>query len=282
MSKYFKFILILCTSTVIVSCRNETNSATEKDNGVSNTNIVILELPDNKAGEVVKEAIVFAGGWETWQEKKTVSYIKEITFLDSLGAVERTVTQQHEYQLKPEFKARISWKDAGDDYVIVNDGRQAFKMKNTEKLDGDEAMNSAWNSSFGSHYVMSMPFKLADEGAILEYKGLDTLVDNTIVHSVKTTYKNGVGSAGGLHTWWYYFDKETHEPVANFLDYGDGYSYTENVTTKNVSGIVLNTLRKGYKTNKNRDLLYTSAVYENKDIKFDTKLEGFPFMVETK
>lgn len=134
-------------------------------------------------------------------------------------------------------------------------------------------VKSAWNSTFGSHYVMCMPFKLADSETILDYQGLDTLRNKQIVHSIKTTYTKNAGSSGGLHTWWYYFDKDTFEPTANFLDYGDGFSYTQNDEFQNVDGIKMNKKRSSYKSNSNRDLSYKGTEYTNEDIVFNVTFD---------
>ena len=122
------------------------------------------KLADNQAGEIIKKAIEGAGGWEAWTSKKALSYKKIITFYDSTGAVSRVSRQLHEYNLFPQFQAKISYEENGEKYTIINNGEQSWKMKNGKVMTDDGSKNSAWNSSFGSHFVMCMPFKLPDPG----------------------------------------------------------------------------------------------------------------------
>jgi len=148
-------------------------------------------LPDNQAGEVVKKAIAYVGGWDTWAGKKNFSFYKNIVQLDSTGQEIRTIRQLHQYRLQPKFGARMTWEKEGKKYVIVNDGDRAWKYEDGKELTDEKSKKEAWNSSFGSNYVIEMPFKLTDPGAILTYDGIDTLEGNKVVHAVKVTYEKG-------------------------------------------------------------------------------------------
>jgi len=267
-------ILILFVLTLIfTSCNNKEPKQEMLTNNEVEAPFEQLMLPDTKAGAIVLKAIEQAGGWKQWKQKKTLSYVKRIQYYDSLGNKEKELEQVHQYQLQPTFKAKMSWIENGDLYEILNNGVEAWKLKNGVVLTNEDDKKSAWNSSFGSHYVMCMPFKLADKGTILEYEGIDTLANNQIVHAVKATYEKGAGSSGGLHTWWYYFDKDTYTPAANFLDYGDGYSYTAYVSFIDVDGLKINKQRDGYNTSANRELLDKRTEYINENILFDEVLD---------
>lgn len=255
---------------LFLGCKSDTKETAKSKSTDKKEEISSVEnLPDNQAGEVVKKAIDYTGGWKEWKEKRNLSYTKIIKFYDSLGTKEREVRQLHQYQLQPSLKMHISWEEEGDQFEIKNNGEQAWKFKNGEEMKSEEEQNSAWNSSFGSQYVMGIPFKLTDPGVILEYQGIDTLANNVLAHKIKTTYQKGAGSSAGKHTWWYYFDKDSYKPVANFLDYGDGYSYTQYDEFTEVEGIKLNQQRTSYQTNKNMDLLYKTTVYINENIRFN-------------
>ncbi|MDX1666852.1 MAG: DUF6503 family protein [Saprospiraceae bacterium] len=232
----------------------------------------IERLPDNKAGEVVANSIDYSGGWNNWKEKRTLSYRKITEYFDSTGNQIRRLEQLHQYQLRPQLKVRISWQNDGTDYMILYDGEQAKKYIDREEATDQQDVNHAWNSSFGSHYVMCMPFKLTDPGTVLSYEGMDTLHMDRPVHSVRVDYEEGAGSAAGMHTWWYYFEPDTYSPVANFLDYGDGYSYTEYAEFTVVDSIRLNKRRISYATNARREIGHKTTVYTNEDIRFDASL----------
>ena len=105
----------------IFSCHTDTKEPIEDMPMIS----PMERLPDNEAGDIVRKAIDFAGGWEAWARKKNFSFYKDITHLDSTGQIERNQRQFHQYQIHPQFKARMSWEDKGNQYVIINNGEQA-------------------------------------------------------------------------------------------------------------------------------------------------------------
>ena len=233
---------------------------------------VRTSLPDNKAGDIVRQAIDYAGGWEQWAGKKTFSFFKVITHYDSSRTEKRSLRQLHQYQLTPSFKARMSWEKDGDQYLIINNGQQAWKYRNGELLTDQASQDDAWNSSFGSNYVISMPFKLTDPGVILTYDGKDTLTDGRVVEAVKVEYEKGAGSSGGMHVWWYYFDPGTKDLVANFLDHGDGFSYTTYETFTTVGGIRIHEKRNSYMADAAKEPINLQTVYQNESMQFDAPL----------
>lgn len=232
----------------------------------------IDRLPNNQAGEVVKKAIDYVGSWDKWAAKETFSFYKNITAYDTTGQQLRHTRQLHQYRLKPHFGARMTWEKAGKKYVIINNGQQAWKYEDGKELTDDKSKNEAWNSSYGSNYVVAMPYKLTDPGVILTYDGIDTLAGNKIVHALKVEYEKGAGSSGGFHTWWYYFDKETYDMVANYLDYGNGHSYTDYQTFINIGGLRIHEKRHSHASDENKTIGYLKTVYENEDMKFNTPL----------
>lgn len=269
----FTLMIIL----VFIGCRDENKTSSQT---AINDYLIPPNIPNSEAGEIVKNAIDFSGGWKNWSTKKTLTYTKKMQFFDSLGNQLREVSQLHQYQLRPTFKASITWEENDTTHQIINNGRQAWKLQNGALMTDKEDVNTAWNSSFGSHYVMGMPFKLADPGAKLTYAGIDTLANNKIVHSIKVGYEKGAGSAAGMHRWWYYFDKDTFKPEANFLDYGEGQSYTQYDAFTEIDGIKVNLIRKSYKTNINRDLRYLSTIYTNEEVRFNVDFDDALFQVK--
>lgn len=257
----FLSALLICFT---IACQNGSKNASAIDKKVETS-------PENEALQWVERAIGRAGGFDTWKSKKTLAYTKTIQFYDSLGNLSRTVVQEHKYQLQPTFKANIKWEEDGDLHEIVNTGKRAVKWVNGIIQQDQKSRDGAWNSSFGSHYVISMPFKLKDPGALLRYKGVGSVVEKQ-VHDIPTTYEKDAGSSGGMHTWHYYIDTETFELVANYLDYGDGHSFTSYHDYTNIQGIVMPTQRKSYSSNQNREPLILKTIYTNSDIRFDESL----------
>ena len=257
---FFTLILI-----GLINCQNQETTTSIEVNPMSH-------LPDNQAGEVVKKAIDYVGGWDKWAAKTNFSFYKNIMQFDSTGQKIRTTRQLHQYRFKPSFGARMSWEKDGKKYIIINNGQQAWKYEDGKELTDDKSKNEAWNSSFGSNYVISMPFKLIDPGVILTYDGVDTIEENKIVHALKVEYEKGAGSSGGYHTWWYYFDKNTYDLVANYLDYGTGHSYTNYQTFKNIGGIRLHDLRNSHAANAEKEVGRLKTVYANEEMQFDVSM----------
>jgi len=267
----FKYISILIISILCLSCQS---------NEVNNSISPLDRLADDMAGELVRKSIENIGGWEAWDSKKDFSFYKNITQVDSAGQIIREVKQLHQYMLNPDFQARMTWRLDSSDFVIINNGMQAKKYGNGIELTDDKSKNEAWNSSFGSHYVVSMPFKLTDPGTLLSYDGIDSVTFDKPVHSLKVDYEKGAGSTGGMHKWWYYFDTESHNLVANYLDYGTGYSLTEYETSEIVNGIKLHKKRYSYASNEHKQKLHLKTIYENTEMSFDNNLKPSLFKLK--
>lgn len=239
-------------------------------------------LPEGEAGDVVRRAVEFAaGGWEGWESKRTVSYLKTTVAFDTSGTIQSRINQTHRYVLSPPLKVRIDWKADGHDYVLINKGDQAWKYVDGEHAEAQQDRDQAWNSTFGSHYVFSMPFKLTDPDAVLSYEGRRELSDGTLADAVRVDYESEAGSAGGMHTWTYFFDADDGRLVANHLHYGSGpsdYSFTEYTDYREIDGIHMPTRRYGYASNAAAERLdrLSEIVYE--DVQFDVALAESLFL----
>jgi len=248
--------------------------------GASVETIPLDRLPDNKAGDIVRKAIDFAGGWDAWNSKKNFSFYKKITHVDSSGAVIKSVKQLHQYNIGGQFQARMTWNMDGSNFVIINNGKQAKKYKDGEALTDNKSKNEAWNSSFGSHYVIAMPFKLTDPGVTLTYEGIDEEVLDRPVHSVKVEYAEGAGSTGGMHDWWYYFSTDNYDLVGNYLDYGEGQSFTTYEVFEDVEGMRFHNKRYSYKSNENKERVQLKTIYENEEMKFNQAIDSDIFQLK--
>ena len=123
-----------------------------------------------------------------------------------------------------------------------------------------------------------MPFKLTDPGVILTYEGMDSTTLQKRVHALKVEYEEGAGSAGGMHTWWYYFDEHTYDLVANYLDYGEGHSLTTYESFETVDdNIRMHKKRFSYSSNADKELVQLRTIYENEDMKFDADFDDNHF-----
>lgn len=230
-------------------------------------------LTSGSAGDVVRRGIEYAGGWDTWEQKKTVAFRKTTTRFRPDGSVERKRVELHRYVLKPELRASIEWEEDGKKIALINNGRQAWKIVEGREATSEEDRNQARNATFGSHYVFTMPFKLTDSGARLEYAGHAQLADGTPIENVLVTYEKGAGDAGGLHTWTYSFDEKTGRLAANHLNYDSGkYDFTEYFDDRMVEDLRLASRRLGYNADESGKTgpKISETLYE--DIQFNVPL----------
>ena len=256
---------------------NAPNKETPKNQEISQ----LTNLPNGQGGQIIRAAIKSSGGWEAYEDKETFSFYKVIQHFDSTGNRIREVRQLHQYRLKPLFQAKISWSMDGHDYLLVNDGSQAFKYTDGRKYDKKSDVDEVWNTSYGSHYVIFLPFKLADPDTIISYEGIDTFSSEAIAKTVKVRYKSGAGTSGGYHTWWFHFSVDDSKLLAHTLDYGEGANYTEYEEWAIVDDLRLGQKRSLYPVKENGELSFKKSTFIGEDITFDLQLpDSFVAMPE--
>lgn len=238
-------------------------------------------MPQGAAGDLVRRAIEAHGGWNAWSEKQSVEYVKTTTRFDAEGEPERTIVQRHLYRLRPELGVRIEYHDEeGRDVALLNDGDEAWMVVDGEVDESREARDRAWNSTFGSHYVFAMPFKLTDPGAILSAAGDRVLPDGTRARGVRVDYEEGAGSAGGMHVWTYWFAEEDGRLVANHLTYGPDpgdHDTTEYLEYDEVDGILLPGKRVGYLSDAEQTRGRKISEIRYEEVRFDVATEPETF-----
>lgn len=268
MKKYLCILLVAVGFFLANSCSSGTK---EGPGAASKENTVLYNrIPEGPAGDLLRNAIRKAGGWENWTSKKALRYVRVVTNYDSTGKQTETIRELHEYNLYPSFRARIAWESKGEQHLILCNNRQAWKLVNGDVKTDPKSKNAAWNQSFGSHYLIAIPFKLADEGANLTFEGDTILADGRNVTGIKVTYDEGAGTSALFHTWWFYFDTQTFEYVASLLRHDKGYGYNTYEDYTNIEGIRF--YQQRFRSN--------SDSYDLARLKHsaDYKLEGFKFV----
>lgn len=208
-----------------------------------------LKLPlsmDDSSRIIIDRAIAFAGGYDVWQQKKTLSFDKKSISYDTAGNITREIDQHFDYMMKPEFRAKATYMLHDTAITIIHDGQKARKFYNGKVSTDQKDIDGAWNSLYGSQFVMCMPYKLKDPGIKAEYIGQVTLTDGVPAQVVKTSYMKGAGSNPD-HIWYYYFQPGTGKLLANSLNGKSNFwDYTHYSEFKKANGLMMPSVRKGY------------------------------------
>jgi hypothetical protein len=201
---------------------------------------------DDSSHVIIDRAIVYSGGYETWQQKKTLSFDKKSISYDSAGNVTREIDQHFDYMMKPEFRAKVTYMLHDTAITLIHDGEKARKLYNGKVSGEQKDIDGAWNSLYGSQFVMCMPYKLKDPGIKAEYIGQVTLSDGVPAQVVKTSYIKGAGSNPD-HIWYYYFEPGTGKLLANSFNGNNNYwDYTRYSEFEKANGLLMPSVRKGY------------------------------------
>ncbi len=235
--KFTSFSVITFFMMMLTSCKQDSNA----DVGNLPVNM------DDSSRIIIDRAIAYAGGYDEWQKKKTLSFDKKSISYDSTGKVVRELEQHLDYMMKPEYRARVSYMLNDTAITLIHDGQEARKLYNGKISEEQKDIDAAWNAGYGSQFVMCMPFKLKDPGIKAEYIGMLTLADGVPAQVVKTSYIEGAGSNPD-HIWYYYFEPGSGKLLANSLNGKDQYwDYTRYESFEKAGGLLLPSVRKGYK-----------------------------------
>ena len=220
---------------------------------------------DDSSRVIIDRAIAYAGGYDAWQQKKTLSFDKKSISYDSTGKIIRETDMHLDYMMKPEFRAKLTYKLHDTTITLIHDGEKACKLYNGIVSKEQKDIDGAWNSCFGSEYVMCMPYKLKDPGIKAEYIGQVTLADSVPAQLIKTSYSKGAGS-NPSHIWYYYFEPGTGKLLANSFNGKNNYwDYTRYTAFEKANGLLLPSVRKGYTADKlnNQGILISESRHSN-------------------
>ena len=238
--------------------------------------IVLPVTMDDSSRTIIERAIAYSGGYDHWLEKKTISFDKKTNTYDSTGHIIREVNQHFDYMIRPEFRAKVSYTLHDTAITLIHDGSIARKLYNGKISNEQNDINSAWNSSLGSQYVISMPYKLKDPGIKTEYRGFMTLQDGLSAQVIKSSYMAGVGGNPD-HVWYYYFEPGTGKLLANAMKTkNNSWDFTRYENFEKADGLLFPGIRKTYTAdtlNKPGRLIYE---YRHSNIILDkTWPEGY-------
>ncbi len=216
----------------------------QQNNSAETSNLAVIL--DDSSKLIIDRAIEYAGGYDNWLQKKSISFDKKSISYDTSGNVIRQVEQHFDYMMKPEFRSKITYMLNDTAITVIHDGQRARKLYNGKVSNKQKDIDGAWNSSFGSQFVMCMPYKLKDPGIKAEYLGRVKLTDGLLAQVIKTSYVKGAGSNPD-HIWYYYFEPGTGKLLANSLNWkNSNWDYTRYEQFEKADGLMMPALRKGY------------------------------------
>lgn len=192
-------------------------------------------------------------------------FSKDYALLLESGEVENAAFQMHTYEFGANASVKIEWEKEGTKHLIIHQKDQYQKLV-AGRVDTSAARQSLMNNVLSATFVISIPFKLLDQGVELSYGGLDTLANGQIVEVIRATYHpDDHATHSTPDIWHHYYDAEDFTFLAYLVQHADHYSYVENRSYIEVDGFLLPKIRKSYRVDEDRTLLYLRADYTYDD-----------------
>ncbi|MEO0724768.1 MAG: DUF6503 family protein [Bacteroidota bacterium] len=216
-------------------------------------------IKDEKARNILEAAIDYVGGLEAWGNINRLRYDKTFTLFSASGEVEKTFKQIHDYTTRPkvidiqstENGTLIHTRFADNVYTQTADGEP------TEKTPAviEKGLNT-------STYVIGLPYKLLDPGAEITYAGERTMDTGLVVDVLQVSYSPAQNANhSSADTWYFYFDQDNQNVVANFIESPDHFSLVENTSFQRVGKTLFYKDRKSYRVDSLGNKLYLRAEY---------------------
>jgi hypothetical protein len=218
---------------------------------------------DITAEDIVNKSIVSHGGMDAWSQLKHLEFDKETILYNQDGSIEKEIVQHQLFILKPSLEGALLSKEThkNDLYFhgnafskVINDS--VFMVTDSIELE------KAKNTFFAAHYVVCQPFKLKDEGVLLDYVGIDKM-DAKKVYVINVSYPTDYKNSD---KWTYYFDINTCQLVANKVNHKGTISLIKNLEFNSKTGLTFNAHRKSYIMIEN-DSSFLRAEYFYKNFK---------------
>jgi len=228
-------------------------------------------IEDIKARDIIRASIDFHGGLENWNAIKTLEYKKDFALLSPDGSVEKSYRQEHKYTYDPYLMEIISYENGQQNISKFQNNKYTKEVDGQLQSIDSQKIAKGMNSSL---YVIGIPFKLLDTGAMHTYIGETTLEDGRLVDVVSVEYNpTKYPSHSSSEKWEYYFDKQDRKVVANKVTSSDHLNFVENLSYERIAGIMFNKRRKSYRIDSLDNKLYLRASYHYHDYKVDDKAE---------
>ncbi|MEM6700564.1 MAG: DUF6503 family protein, partial [Bacteroidota bacterium] len=203
------------------------------------------------------------------EKKKSIAFQKYVALYDAAGNTEQSTWQRHLYTYQPNSKVEIVWKRDSQVYKIEADDSGMTRLIDGQK-DATADAQSLENSVLSATFVISLPFKLLDEGAELIYMGKKTIENGLEVEVLRAVYNaEQYGNHSNQDIWDLYFDAQSYKMMGYQVQHDDHISYVLNESFMTVDGLLFPHLRKSYRVNEQGEKLFLRAAYEYKDYQLE-------------
>ncbi len=112
----FSFLIVL-----VASCKTNNHAGTDNSTAYETAKM------DDSSKAIINRSVAYAGGYDTWRKKKTLSFDKKSTNYDTAGKVIRQTDTHTDFEIQPEFKAKIVYTLRDTVITVIHDGKKAVK-----------------------------------------------------------------------------------------------------------------------------------------------------------
>lgn len=254
--RYMSMLTFLLVA--LLSCETSISNNREK----SEPTDPFSKIQDQSARDLLQMAIEASGGLGNWQEIQQLSFNKSTILFRSDSTIENQVDQNHVYQFYPAPAVHINWEKDGDSLQILSNQNGVARMINGQP-DPTANDTSLRNSVLSATFVISIPYKLLDEGVSLSYEGVDTLENGQIVEVLKAVYQPEKFTHHSTpDIWWHFFDQNSKLELAYMVKHADHYSYVLNTALTETDGFTFPSARESFRVDSLRSVLYLRATYQ--------------------
>ncbi len=204
--------------------------------------------------QVISRSISAHGGWETYQQLKSIDFTKTTILYDSLGNVASRTDQEQNFQFVPERSISVRWRKDQDTILVALRHGKVDKLVNDSAVVNEKELTKAGNLINAAEYVVFQPFLLKDTNATFTYLGKRTI-------NGRKTEAIGVNYGELKDPWVYYFDTCDHKLVGAQVTHNGNISLIENVSFDGTTGLLLNAHRKSYFIDDANNKKYLKAEY---------------------
>lgn len=220
-------------------------------------------VPEESARAIVLKSIAFHGGQSSWEQAKSITYLKSTELFKASGQLESASTIAYHFNYYSPISKQMRWKRDSIKVQITQNEKEEI----TGNIKLDDSLKANYKRDFNAaEFVYWQPYKLLEVEFLWNYSGLDTLEDGTAVKVIKIKYPDTKDSPG--NTWWFYFNAKTYRLEGNMVKHGTTYAYIRNTEFEDKTGLNLNAKRISYRVDSLRNILFTRAKYDYQVLDF--------------